>query len=286
MRVQERSPTRCQQLRVLWAGCRWTAQPTRSCRVGFGPGKIGLELVTSRRVVLRRYLSRDLRRYKVQVFHPSSENSRMALTQEECGFPDHAGWNLSVSSLRQGRNLDIPAISSRRRRLVPPERPRQGWDTDMSQNATPQDTATETEPCLSQQQVVALQRLAGGDTVTAAAQAAGVARETVHRWLRDDAAFLTTLNRAKAEIRDAAERTLLVVVQQATANLMNAVEGGNLQASVAVLKDLAFSRAKSPRSVPPIQSSSQKTEGSRRSRGGCRSVEQAHARASLEMLAR
>ena len=157
-----------------------------------------------------------------------------------------------------------------------------GWDTDMSQDATLQDTAIETEPCLSQQQVIAIQRLAGGDTVTAAAQAAEVARETVHRWLRDDVAFLTTVNRAKGDIRDAAERTLLVVVQQAAVNLMRAVEGGNLQASIAVLKGLGFLAGEKPTVGPtdPILLAERRSE-----QEADRKLEKARARAVREMLA-
>jgi hypothetical protein len=47
-------------------------------------------------------------------------------------------------------------------------------------------------------QTQALASLLRGETVTAAAAAANVARETVHRWLRDDPIFQAEWNRGKA----------------------------------------------------------------------------------------
>ena len=49
----------------------------------------------------------------------------------------------------------------------------------MQQNASP------SEPALEPKQVRALERLLAGSTVAQAAEAAGVDRSTVHRWLRD-----------------------------------------------------------------------------------------------------
>lgn len=65
----------------------------------------------------------------------------------------------------------------------------------MSQNATP---ATLT-PMLNPGQTQALAVLLGGGTVTLAAERAGVATETVHRWLWEPL-FLAELNGAKAEM--------------------------------------------------------------------------------------
>jgi hypothetical protein len=60
------------------------------------------------------------------------------------------------------------------------------------QNATPETTSN---PC----QLRAIAALVGGATVTAAAQAAGVSRATVHRWLADDHDFASELALAKIE---------------------------------------------------------------------------------------
>ena len=60
----------------------------------------------------------------------------------------------------------------------------------MPQNATPQAE-------LSPQQVLAIEQLAVGATVVSAAEAAGISRETVHRWNREDWAFQAAVNRAR-----------------------------------------------------------------------------------------
>jgi AcrR family transcriptional regulator len=48
-------------------------------------------------------------------------------------------------------------------------------------------------------QVLAIEAMVVGSTVVAAAEAAGVSRATVHRWLASDAEFIAALNRAKQE---------------------------------------------------------------------------------------
>lgn len=58
------------------------------------------------------------------------------------------------------------------------------------QNLTPQLTTA---------QVRALEAMAGGATIAGAATAAGVSRQTVHRWLRDDPSFVAERNCAAAE---------------------------------------------------------------------------------------
>lgn len=65
----------------------------------------------------------------------------------------------------------------------------------MSQNATLATIEATQSPAQSR----ALSALLAGETVTSAAERAGVARETVHRWLREPS-FLAELNGGKAEI--------------------------------------------------------------------------------------
>ena len=69
----------------------------------------------------------------------------------------------------------------------------------MQQNATDQDL---------------LEALTAGATVTAAAAAARVDRVTVHRWLRDDFAFQAAFNRARRDLRSAAEARLLGLLRR------------------------------------------------------------------------
>ena len=56
-----------------------------------------------------------------------------------------------------------------------------------------------TTPALTQPQLAALETLAAGATVTAAAQAAGVHRSTVYNWVRDNASFSAALRHSKIQ---------------------------------------------------------------------------------------
>ena len=71
----------------------------------------------------------------------------------------------------------------------------------MRQNATPDEVD------LSPQQRLAIESLVAGETMTAAAKAGGVTRQTVHLWQREKAAFQATLNRARNELAAAMENT-------------------------------------------------------------------------------
>ena len=56
----------------------------------------------------------------------------------------------------------------------------------------PHNTSLDAE--LSPSQLVAVEQLAVGATVIRAAEAAGVGRETVHRWSRENLAFQAAVN--------------------------------------------------------------------------------------------
>ena len=105
----------------------------------------------------------------------------------------------------------------------------------MSNSAVGSHYATES---LTPQQLQALDLLLSGLTVTAVATAVGVSRETVHRWLRDDCGFIVAMNRGKRELHDAAQSRLQSVWWKAADNLARAVDAGNLQASLVVLRGL------------------------------------------------
>ena len=100
----------------------------------------------------------------------------------------------------------------------------------------PHNTSRDAE--LSPSQLVAVEQLAVGATVIRAAEAAGVGRETVHRWSRENLAFQAAVNGARRELQDAVNRRLLAVAERAMTNVAEAVEHGNLSASLSVLKGL------------------------------------------------
>lgn len=91
---------------------------------------------------------------------------------------------------------------------------------------------------VSCQQAVVIERLLMGDTVTAAAQAAGVARETVHRWKKSDWKFQANLNQAMRELQEATVTRLVSAAHRSADVVAKAVERGNLKASLAILKGL------------------------------------------------
>jgi transposase-like protein len=70
-------------------------------------------------------------------------------------------------------------------------------ELDPSQNRT-----------LTPRQEIVLTALVGGSTVTAAAEAVGVRRETVSRWVNGDPAFRAALEARRRELLEASRRTL------------------------------------------------------------------------------
>ena len=106
----------------------------------------------------------------------------------------------------------------------------------ISQNATDPQIAE----ALSVRQLSALERLLCGRTVCNAADAAGVSRETVHQWLRDDAEFAAFLNRGKQDLIRSARARLLHAVRSAVTTVTEAVEKGDLRTSLDLLKTVGI----------------------------------------------
>jgi hypothetical protein len=110
----------------------------------------------------------------------------------------------------------------------------------MSQNVTLQ--------AISPAQSAALQILVSGRTVTRAAKEAGVARETVSRWLHHDPVFIAEMQNARADLARQTRCALEALGMQAVGVLVEAV--GNqfvkpwrLKAACAVLKMIGADRA-------------------------------------------
>jgi hypothetical protein len=101
------------------------------------------------------------------------------------------------------------------------------------QNETP-------APELTPAQLLALEALLAGRTVTDAAVAASVARQTVHRWLADDVAFAAELNARRLELRDAAQGRLFTMAQRAAEAVEKAITAGDLRVSLTLLEKLGL----------------------------------------------
>jgi len=107
----------------------------------------------------------------------------------------------------------------------------------MPQNATKN---TNTETALSAAQLQVLNGLLAGETVTAAAEAGGVDRSTVHRWLKDDFAFQAALNQGERELRDAAQSPLNKSATKAAETVAHAMDHGDLKAALMLLRGLGI----------------------------------------------
>src|SRR3954447_8329206 len=111
----------------------------------------------------------------------------------------------------------------------------------MSQNVTLSTT-------ISPAQWLALQALVGGGSVTKAAEQAGVARETVSRWVHHDPVFLAELQNVRAGLAIQTRCALEALGMQAVGVLASAVQDQfvkpwRLRAACAVLKMVGADRA-------------------------------------------
>jgi hypothetical protein len=111
----------------------------------------------------------------------------------------------------------------------------------MRQNATPPKPDE-----LKDAPAAALAVLLAGKTVTEAAAAANVCRQTVHRWLKEDPLFVAELNRGRRELRTASMTRLERLVSKALDAVEKALEAGDLPVALAVLRGLGVLSGKAP----------------------------------------
>ena len=106
---------------------------------------------------------------------------------------------------------------------------------------------------ISPAQSLAVAALASGLTVTEAARKAGVARETVSRWVHGDPEFIAELQNTRAEMAAQLRCALETLGERSIAVLREAVQnsftpGTKLKAACAVLKLLGVDRFET---IPP-----------------------------------
>jgi hypothetical protein len=89
-------------------------------------------------------------------------------------------------------------------------------------------------PALPVPQERAIAALLTGAGVTAAAAKAGVARQTVHRWLSDDPIFIASYNLARREMADAVNQSLRRLSVQSVRVLKQALASSKTPAAVRV----------------------------------------------------
>jgi hypothetical protein len=113
------------------------------------------------------------------------------------------------------------------------------------QNATNPDTASSSF-ALSPQQETAVNLLAIGNTVTEAAEKIGVARQTLSSWLNQNRAFQAALNWRRQELFESQIDRLRALAVKAASVLDGAMNSGNVNATIAVLKAAGLNALQPP----------------------------------------
>ena len=99
---------------------------------------------------------------------------------------------------------------------------------------------------LTRSQERAMFELMNGLGAMAAAVAGGVHRATVHRWLRDDPAFIAVYRMRQADLRENARGRLVALADRAMDAVHDSVEKGDTRTALAVLKGLGLLTPSAP----------------------------------------
>jgi len=93
---------------------------------------------------------------------------------------------------------------------------------------------------LAAEQQTALELLLLGKSVAETAKSAGVARQTVHRWLKHDATFRAAYNEWHDQLKESSRSRLLMLTDKATDALEKALEAGDARAALQLLKGMGL----------------------------------------------
>jgi hypothetical protein len=104
---------------------------------------------------------------------------------------------------------------------------------------------------LSVPQMMALEMLASGLSPAVAAQAAGVSRATVYRWLRTDAAFTEAHQTVQRDLRSAAQARLAGMADAALNAVGRALADGDARIALAILRDMKLTAGDQPEAKRP-----------------------------------
>ena len=113
------------------------------------------------------------------------------------------------------------------------------------------DSATNKEN-LTVAQLKALGPLASGEAISHVAEAAGVDRSTVYRWLKNDAEFVAEFNRRREESVGAIQSELRTLAREAVAVLREILLDKNAPSSVRLRAALALLRSVGGIQAPDI----------------------------------
>ena len=118
----------------------------------------------------------------------------------------------------------------------------------MSEQLSAAVTRVEVEG-LGEAQELALAALRLGSTFRHAAEAAGVARPTIYRWMQTDPHFRAAYNAWKQEQGESARGRLLQLADEAVDVIANALRGNDRKAAVQVLKSAGALRPGRPQAT-------------------------------------
>jgi transposase-like protein len=91
---------------------------------------------------------------------------------------------------------------------------------------------------LEPEQQRALRYLVEGSSVAETARSMGVARSTIHRWIKNDATFRAAYEEWQEEALASVRSRLLALTDRATDSIEQSVKAGNSAVSMQVLKSL------------------------------------------------
>lgn len=97
----------------------------------------------------------------------------------------------------------------------------------------------------------AFEALRGGNTFRQAAEAAGVNRATLYRWVQLDPKFRAAYNAWQQELIESSRSRLLTFVEQAVEVVGKAIDRGDEMVAVGVLRQLGIMRAPNRKSTDP-----------------------------------
>ena len=107
-------------------------------------------------------------------------------------------------------------------------------------SAVPEELAAGTSSSLWVTQCRAMKNMMSGQSMSAAARAAGVGRATLYRWMNEDANFRAAYNAWQRDTIAAARGSVVSLAEPALRAVAAAVEAGDVKAGLAVLKSLGL----------------------------------------------
>ena len=112
----------------------------------------------------------------------------------------------------------------------------------------------------------AIAALLTGESVTGAAGRAGVARQTVHRWLAEDPDFIAAYNQARREIAEAVSQSLRVLSVESVRVLERALTSPKTPATLKVRAALEVLKMTAAPPEGPTDAGDARAEVARRDR--------------------